>query len=101
MAVSFVGNITYINQNTQASSVALSNAQARPDIVQEASLNEFERKLQEIESITPADEAQSINKDGGGSNGAYADSNTSENKEEDKKEQEIRYHYNGLLNVRA
>ncbi len=32
MAVSFVGNITYINQNTQAS----------PKIAQEANLSEFD-----------------------------------------------------------
>lgn len=103
MAVSLVGNITYINQNAQASSTQLANAQGRPDIIQESNKSEFERKLQEIAQVDATQDSQSINENGRNKqeqqNSQPAKKQWEIEEKEDKKPQE--YYYEGMLNVKA
>lgn len=103
MAVSLVGNITYINQNAQASSTQLANAQGRPDIIQESNKSEFERKLQEIAQVDATQDSQSINENGRNKqeqqNNQPAKRQWEIEEKEDKKPQE--YYYEGMLNVKA
>lgn len=98
MGISVAGNITYINQNTQASSIQLANAQARNDLLQQAHKEDFDRKLQEIESIPPTSHTQETQKDS--QNNAQQDARDSPKPHHQDKE-EIGYHYDGILNVKA
>ena len=103
MAVSLVGNITYINQNAQAGSTQLANAQGRPDIIQESNKNEFERKLQEVAQVSGTEDSQAINENGRNKQEQQRQEQAKKQWEieqkEDKKPQE--YYYDGMLNVKA
>lgn len=59
MAISTIGNITYINQNMQTTSAAHANAMQRGDFIP----REFEDKLREIEEVRPTETENKINKD--------------------------------------
>ena len=59
MAISTIGNITYINQNMQTTSAAYANAAQRGDIIPQ----EFEDKLKEIQEVRPTETDMKINKD--------------------------------------
>ncbi|WP_455939458.1 hypothetical protein [Helicobacter fennelliae] len=59
MAISQIGNITYINQNMQTTSAQHANAMQRGDFIPD----EFEDKLKEIEEVRPTEQNQAINKD--------------------------------------
>lgn len=105
MAVSLVGNTTYINQNAQAASTQLANAQGRPDIIQESNKNEFERKLQEVAQIDATQDSQAINENGRNKQEqqnkeqSQAQNQWEIESKEDKKPQE--YYYEGMLNIKA
>lgn len=62
MAISPIGNITYINQNTQLNSVQQANAVARGDMADVIS-KEFQDKLKDIQEVRPTEDSQSINPD--------------------------------------
>ncbi|WP_394960104.1 hypothetical protein [uncultured Helicobacter sp.] len=109
MAVSLVGNITYINQNSQTSAVQHAAAQARPDVLLEANKGEFERKLQEIAHTNPAQPSPKVDKDG--SNGSNSAQQGFEKDSKDSKQkqgaqtpaqgnkEEYKEYYDGLLNI--
>ena len=109
MAVSLVGNITYINQNSQTSAVQHAAAQARPDVLLEANKGEFERKLQEIAHTNPAQPSPKVDKDcSNGSNraqqGFEKDSKDSKQKQGTQapaqgNKEEYKEYYDGLLNI--
>lgn len=60
MAVSTIGNITYINQNMQTTSANLANATQRGDFVPQ----EFENKLKEIAEVRPTETLQKADENG-------------------------------------
>lgn len=102
MAVSLVGNITYINQNSQTSAVQHAAAQARPDVLLEANKGEFERKLQEIAQTNPTQASPKVDKDG--SNNTQQQRQDSKNPKndthaQDAPKQEYKEYYDGLLNI--
>ncbi|MGP1579753.1 MAG: hypothetical protein ACTTH5_01825 [Wolinella sp.] len=63
MAVSPLGNITYINQNMQSSSIQHANAQQRMDFQALVNLQEMDEKQQEIEAVRPTEETDALNED--------------------------------------
>lgn len=81
MAISPIGNITYINQNTQANVANIRHEEATPFINQE-----FQDKLKEIEEVRPTEETNTINKD---SENKQNQDFYQEEKDENKKEEEI------------
>lgn len=62
MAISTIGNITYINQNMQTTSANHANAMQRGDMIPQ----EFEDKLKEIQEVRPTETNNKINKDAKG-----------------------------------
>lgn len=85
MAISPIGNITYINQNTQLNSVQQANAVARGDMG-DAIAKEFQDKLKDIAEVRPTEDSQSINPDKKGNGGFEQEQNKKKNSEkEDKK----------------
>lgn len=60
MAVSTIGNITYINQNMQTTSANLANATQRGDFIPQ----EFENKLKEIAEVRPTETLQKTDENG-------------------------------------
>lgn len=80
MAISPIGNITYINQNMQATSATHANAMQRGDIIPQ----EFEDKLKEIQEVRPTETGNKIDKDTKG-NGQWEEG---EQEEREPSEQE-------------
>lgn len=62
MAISTIGNITYINQNMQTTSANHANAMQRGDIIPQ----EFEDKLKEIQEVRPTETNNKVDKDSKG-----------------------------------
>ena len=75
MAVSTIGNITYINQNMQTTSANLANATQRGDFIPQ----EFENKLKEIAEVRPTENLQKTDENG---KNAKQDKQKKEEKEE-------------------
>ena len=75
MAVSTIGNITYINQNMQTTSANLANATQRGDFIPQ----EFENKLKEIAEVRPTENLQKTDENG---KNAKQDKQEKEEKEE-------------------
>ncbi|WP_104697153.1 MULTISPECIES: hypothetical protein [unclassified Helicobacter] len=85
MAISPIGNITYINQNTQAN-VPL--AQNRSDMTP-LNIQEFEDKLREIQEVRATEGTDSISKDaqrGGGNHPGQNEGETQKEQKENKTE---------------
>lgn len=80
MAISPIGNITYINQNMQATSATHANAMQRGDMIPQ----EFEDKLKEIQEVRPTETGNKIDKDTKG-NGQWEEG---EQEEREPSEQE-------------
>ena len=105
MAVSFVGNITYINQNSQTTAMQHAATQARPDILLEANKGEFERKLQEIDHINPTQASPSVDKDGSNhasqnfEQDSQASTHNTTHQDTQEHKQEYKEYYEGLLNI--
>ena len=81
MAVSTIGNITYINQNMQTTSANLANATQRGDFVPQ----EFENKLKEIAEVRPTETLQKA--DESGKNGKQEQEEREPQKPQEQKEQ--------------
>ena len=78
MAITQIGNIAHINQNTllnsqmQAAQLNAANTQSAINI------QEFSEKMQEIAEIRPAEESKEIDKDGQSSNKQEYEADSSE-----------------------
>lgn len=83
MAISPIGNITYINQNMQATSATHANAMQRGDIIPQ----EFEDKLKEIQEVRPTETGNKIDKDTKG-NGQWAEQEERQESNEPSEQEE-------------
>ncbi|MCE3036972.1 hypothetical protein LW135_03905 [Helicobacter sp. faydin-H20] len=96
MAISPIGNITYINQNTQVNVANLRNNESMPIINQE-----FKDKINEIQEVRPTEETNTINKDSKKENKqSFQEKNT---KEQDNKEEIEKQNYSSehILDIKA
>ncbi|MCE3039505.1 hypothetical protein [Helicobacter anatolicus] len=96
MAISPIGNITYINQNTQVNVANLRNNESMPIINQE-----FKDKINEIQEVRPTEETNTINKDSKKENKQnFQEKNT---KEQDDKEEIEKQNYSSehILDIKA
>lgn len=97
MAVSTIGNITYINQNMQTTSANLANATQRGDFIPQ----EFENKLKEIAEVRPTETLQKT--DENGKNGKQEQEERESQKPQEQKEQPSRvldsHKSNALLDI--
>lgn len=83
MAISPIGNITYINQNMQATSATYANAMQRGDMIPQ----EFEDKLKEIQEVRPTETGNKIDKDTKG-NGQWAEQEERQESNEPSEQEE-------------
>lgn len=64
MALSPIGNVTYINQNSQVGSMQHANAMQKVDFALNANMQEFVDKLKAaVQEVAPAQEAKAIDPD--------------------------------------
>lgn len=84
MAVSTIGNITYINQNMQTTSANLANATQRGDFVPQ----EFENKLKEIAEVRPTENLQKTDENGKNAKQDEQERNKRQEKEANKRDSE-------------
>ncbi|MDA3968157.1 hypothetical protein [Helicobacter ibis] len=87
MAVSPVGNTTFINQNSQVSSTQHANAQAKLDFQALVNIQEMENKQNEIAEVRPAEDIKKTDEDAKGSK-QEQEKKEKKNKKKQKKEQE-------------
>lgn len=86
MAISPIGNITYINQNMQTTSAAHANAMQRGDMIPQ----EFEDKLKEIQEVRPTETNNKVDKDAkGNSQWEQQDDQDKKDKEESEQAQSL------------
>lgn len=62
MAISPIGNVTYINQNSQINALQQANALTRADMTNIIN-KEFQDKINEVQEVRPAEDAQALNPD--------------------------------------
>ncbi|MCE3047049.1 hypothetical protein [Helicobacter kayseriensis] len=63
MAVSSIGNLTYINQNAQIGASAQAHAQHRGDIAHLANMQDFQNRLGEVQEVKKLEENEALNPD--------------------------------------
>ncbi|CBG40419.1 hypothetical protein [Helicobacter mustelae] len=95
MAISPIGNITYINQNTQATAATI-----RHDITPGVS-QEFEDKLKNIEETRPTEDANKIDKDTQRQNQQSFQEQGKGEKNPSEEETQTSSHTSHLLDVKA
>lgn len=99
MAISPIGNITYINQNTQLNSVQQANALARGDMG-DVIAKEFQDKLKDIQEVRPTEDSQSINPDKKGK-GGFAQEDKREKKDLEKKDSQTLPSTHHVLDIKV
>ena len=63
MALGPIGNVTYINQNSQVGSMQHANAMQKVDFALNANMQEFVDKLKTVQEVAPAQETKAIDPD--------------------------------------
>lgn len=63
MAISSIGNLTYINQNAQVGANTQTNVQHRGDIANLANMQDFQNKLNEVQEVGKLEENEALNPD--------------------------------------
>ena len=63
MALTPIGNVTYINQNSQLGSIQHANATHRADVALNANMQEFVDKLKAVQEVSPAPQTHAIDPD--------------------------------------
>ncbi|MDO7253347.1 hypothetical protein [Helicobacter cappadocius] len=100
MAISPIGNITYINQNSQLNSTQQANAIARGDMT-DVIAREFEDKLKDVQEVRPTEDSQSVNPDSKG-NGAFEEENKKEQKQtQATQDEQIVVHSEHILDIKV
>lgn len=101
MAVSTIGNITYINQNMQTTSANHANATQRGDFIPQ----EFENKLKEIAEVRPTETLQKTDEDGKNAKQEAQEQNkrneesSTQSNSQTKKNTQTRYKSSALLDI--
>lgn len=60
MAVSPIGNVTYINQNSQLGSIQYANNMQKVDIALNANMQEFVDKLKAVQEVSPTPQVEAV-----------------------------------------
>lgn len=63
MAISSIGNLTFINQNSQVSATHQAGIQHRADVANVANMQDFQNKLSDIQEVRKLEENEAINPD--------------------------------------
>lgn len=63
MAISPLGNLTFINQNLQVGASMQAGTQHREDVANLANMQDFQEKLEGVEEIRKLEENESLNPD--------------------------------------
>ena len=63
MAISSIGNLTFINQNAQVSATHQAGVQHRGDVANIANMQDFQNKLDDIQEVRKLEENEAINPD--------------------------------------
>ena len=104
MAITQIGNIAYINQNTLLNSQMQAAQLNAPNAQTAINIQEFSEKMQEIAEVRPTEESKEIDKDGqsGNKQGYEADSSESAPKnraDSPKREHQNIYGEDGILDI--
>ena len=100
MAVSPVGNLTFINQNSQVGANFQANAQHRVEIANMANLQDYKHKLQEVQEVRRLEENEAINPDAD-SQKHKGDHQAMAQHKEEKKEEEKLLRSDHLLDIKV
>ena len=84
MAVTPIGNLTFINQNAQVSSVQQANTQVKLDFQSMVNLQTLQEQQEEIQEVRPTEETLAVNDEREGNGKREKD----EEEKQESKEQE-------------
>ncbi|MGP1449938.1 MAG: hypothetical protein ACTTJS_02265 [Wolinella sp.] len=101
MAVSPIGNVTYINQNMQTSSIQHANAQQRLDFQALVNLQELDEKLDEIQEVRPTEQSDMLDPDREKEQEEWHESKDDEKDEECEQPDEESASVPHILDIRA
>lgn len=86
MAISSIGNLTFINQNAQISATHQASVQHRGDVANVANMQDFQDKLNDIAEVRKLEENEAINPD------ADSEKKRREQEEEEREKQHAQKH---------
>lgn len=105
MALSTIGNITYLNQNAQLGSIQHANQMQKVDFMLNANMQEFVDRLKAVQEVSPAPQIEAIDPDDKqGKQQAFEqeqDTAQSENTSEESVTEEETFSSTRLLDIRA
>lgn len=99
MAISTIGNLTYINQNAQVSANTQASTQHRADIANLANMQDFQDKLDDIQEVRKLEENEAISPDAQHKN-QEQEQQQGKPKEEEEEEQKV-LSAQHILDIRA
>lgn len=94
MAISQIGNITHINQNTLLNSQLQANALNTPNLQSAINIQEFSDKIKENMEVRKAEGVESINKDSSSKNKQDMESREDSKKEDIASQAQKKPHVN-------
>lgn len=101
MAVSSIGNLTFINQNAQVGANTQANTQHRGDIANLANMQNFQNKLDQIQEVRKLEENEMINPDAQSKNQNSQEERRAQRGSAEESEQENPKRSEHLLDIRA
>ena len=104
MAITQIGNIAYINQNTLLNSQMQAAQLNAPNAQTAINIQEFSEKMQEIAEVRPTEESKEIDKDGQSGNKQEYSADSSESAPKNRADLPKREHQNiygedGILDI--
>lgn len=87
MAISPIGNVTYINQNSQINALQQANALTRADMANIIN-KEFQDKINDIQEVRPTEDTQALNPDAQNNNKGGESNEAQQRQNKDNKEDE-------------
>ena len=90
MAISSIGNLTYINQNAQIGANTQASIQHRADIANIANMQDFQNKLDHVQEVRKIEENEAINPDADSKNqNQQGDFSSKEHTQEEENEEQV------------
>lgn len=86
MALSTIGNVTYINQNSQLGSIQHANNMQKVDFALHANMQEFVDKLKTVQEVSPTPQTKEVDPDGKRENGQDFEQNKEQDRQDSDKE---------------
>lgn len=100
MAISPIGNVTYINQNSQINALQQANALTRADMANIIN-KEFQDKINDIQEVRPTEDTQALNPDAQNNNKGESNEEQQRQNKNNKEDEDISSSSHHILDILA